>query len=143
MKRIVRLAVLALCALTTTLLALPQKHPAIAPGAHETAAKQLHSLLDHKGKTLVIDVRTPEEYAGGHVPEAVNIPINQLPRKIRRMKVSKDTPIVTLCDHGGRSSRAALELQHMGYQATSFCRIDSWEKEGYKIKKGGAAPHSK
>jgi len=143
MKRLAGSAILVLCALTVLLFALPQKHSPIAPGARETDAKQLHSLLDHNGKALVIDVRTPEEYAKGHIPEAVNIPINELPRKLRQMQVSKDTTIVTMCDHGGRSSRAALEIRKMGYQTTSFCRIDSWQKDGYEIKKGGAEPRSK
>ncbi|HVB29412.1 MAG TPA: rhodanese-like domain-containing protein [Terriglobia bacterium] len=142
MKRMAAAGILALCALTTSLLALPPKHPSIAPGTHETAAKQLHSMLGHHGKVLLIDVRTPPEYARGHIPRTVNIPINELPRKLRQMQVSKDTTIVTLCDHGGRSSRAALELRKMGYQATSFCRIDSWQKDGYKITKGGAEPPS-
>jgi rhodanese-related sulfurtransferase len=140
MKRMVFPAVLALCALTTCMLALPQKHPSVAPGAHETNAKELHSWLDHNGKALVIDVRTPQEYASGHIPEAINIPINELPQKIRQMKVSKDTTIVTMCDHGGRSSHAAVELHKMGYEVTSFCRIDSWRKSGYKITKGNAKP---
>lgn len=142
MKRMVGSGILALCALTTCLLALPQKHPSIAPAAHETTARDLHSWLGHKGKALVIDVRTPEEYAKGHIPEAVNIPVSELPQKLRQMQVSKNTTIVTMCDHGGRSSHAALELQRMGYKATSFCRIDSWQKDGYKIKKGNAGSQS-
>lgn len=135
MKRMSVSAILVFCALTTSLLALPQKHPSIAPGARETTAKDLHSILGHNEKVLVIDVRTPEEYAKGHIPEAINIPLNELPRKIRQMQVSKDTTIVTVCDRGGRSSHAALELQRMGYKTTSFCRIDSWKKDGYPIKK--------
>jgi len=138
MKLRVSLGILVLCAFTVSLPALPQKHPSVDPAAHETNAKQLHSLLDRDGKVLILDVRTPEEYARGHVPEAVNIPIDILARKIKQMQVSKTTTIVTMCDHGGRSSRAAMELQRMGYHATSFCRIDSWRKDGYKITKGSA-----
>lgn len=136
MKRMLGSGILALAVLTSCLLALPQKHPAIAPGARETTAKQLHSMLDHNGKVLVIDVRTPSEYAKGHIPGAINIPINELAEKLHQLHVSKDTTIVTMCDHGGRSSRAALELQQMGYKTTSYCRIDSWQKDGYQIKKG-------
>ncbi len=138
MKLRTGLGVIVLCALTVSLPALPQKHPSIDPAAHETNANQLHSLLGGNGKVLILDVRTPREYATGHVPEAVNVPIDILARKINQMQVSKTTPIVTMCDHGGRSSRAAMELQKMGYHATSFCRIDSWRKDGYKITKGSA-----
>jgi rhodanese-related sulfurtransferase len=138
MKLRVILGIMVLCALPVSLLALPQKHPSVDPAAHETDAKQLHSLLDREGKVLILDVRTAQEYARGHVPEAVNIPIDALGHKIKQMQVSKTTTIVTMCDHGGRSSRAAMELQKMGYHATSFCRIDSWRKDGYKITKGNA-----
>lgn len=117
-------------------LAAAQKHPPVASAATETSAKELHSMLGKKHKILVIDVRTPAEYARGHIPAAVNIPITVLARKIRQMHVSKDTTIVTMCDHGGRSSRAALELQKRGYRTSSFCRIDSWRKDGYKVNEG-------
>ena len=136
MKRTIFAASVALFALAASLFALPQKHPSIDPGARETDAKELHTLLDHNGKALVIDVRTPGEYAQGHIPEAINVPIEVLRQKIKQMHVSKDTTIVTMCDRGGRSSRAAMELQKMGYHATSFCRIDSWKNDGYKIDKG-------
>jgi rhodanese-related sulfurtransferase len=131
-----------LCALTVSLPVLAQKHPSIDPAAHETNAKQLHSLLGGNGKVLILDVRAPQEYDRGHLPEAVNVPIDALGRKIKQMQVSKTTTIVTMCDHGGRSSRAAMELQKMGYHATSFCRIDSWQKDGYKITKGNAKSDS-
>ena len=131
-----------LCVLTASLAALPQKHPSVASGVPETSASELHSMLGHKGKVLVLDVRTPEEYAKGHIPEAVNVPLDKLAEKIREMHVSKETTIVTSCDHGGRSSRAAMELQKMGYQATSFCRIESWQKNGYKITRGNPKPRS-
>jgi phage shock protein E len=143
MKLRIGLSVAILGALTATLLAIPQRHPSVDPAAHEVDAKQLHSLLDRNGKVLVIDVRTPAEYARGHIPGAVNVPINILSRKIHEMKVTEDSTIVTTCDHGGRSSRAAMELQKMGYHATSFCRIESWQKDGYKISKEEDNPTSK
>ena len=133
MKTVLGTAVL--CVLTASLIAFPQKHPPVASGVPETSAKQLHSMLGTKGKVLVLDVRTPEEYAKGHIPGAVNVPIDHLSQRIQEMQLSKNTTIVTTCDRGGRSSRAALELQKMGYQATSFCRIEDWQKDGYKIKK--------
>jgi rhodanese-related sulfurtransferase len=137
------LSIMIFCALTVTLPALAQKHPSIDPAAHETDAKQLHSFLDHNGNVLLLDVRTPAEYSKGHIPGAINVPIEVLAQKIREMKVAKSRTIVTTCEHGGRSSRAAMELQKMGYHATSFCRIDSWQKDGYKISKGKKDPSHK
>jgi rhodanese-related sulfurtransferase len=136
MKRMTLTAViLAVCTLAMPLAAVSAEHMAVAPAAHETSAKELHSLIQDKGKVLVLDVRSPEEYAKGHVPGAINVPYDSLAQKIREMQISKDTVIVTMCDHGGRSSHAALELRKMGYKTTSFCRIDSWQKDGYRITK--------
>jgi len=117
-----------------------QQHAAIMPGAPETAAQTLKKDMDKEGKVLVIDVRGPQAYAEGHVPGAINIPIEQLQNKIDEMKVPKNTTIVTVCEHGGRSSRAALELQKLGYKTSSFCRLDGWKKQGYKVETGGGKP---
>jgi len=125
MKLRVSTGIAVLFLLTASLAALPQKHPSVASGVPETSASDLHSMLGQKGKVLVLDVRSPEEYAKGHIPEAVNVPIDELAGRIREMRVSKETTIVTTCEHGGRSSRAAAELRKVGYQATSFCRIES------------------
>ena len=113
-----------------------QQHAAVIPGAPETSAQTLKQEMEKKGKRLVIDVRNPQEYAAGHVPGAINIPFEQLQNKIQEMKVPKNTILVTVCEHGGRSSRAALELQKLGYQTSSFCRLDSWKKQGYKLESG-------
>jgi rhodanese-related sulfurtransferase len=90
----------------------------------------------------VIDVRSPQEFAAGHIPGAVNIPFDELARKLEGMKVTKDTTLVTMCEHGGRSSRAVLELQKLGYPTASYCTLESWRKCGYKIETGDAKPHA-
>ncbi len=113
-----------------------QKHAPAAEGAPETSADELSKQLGEGKKVLVIDVRSPEEFESGHVPGATNIPIEDLSKRIGEMKVSKDTTIVTICEHGGRSSRAALELQKLGYKSSSFCKLESWKKEGHKTETG-------
>jgi rhodanese-related sulfurtransferase len=60
--------------------------------------------------------------------------------EIVEMKVAKDTTIVTICEHGGRSSHAAMELQKMGYKTVSYCRLDHWRAKDYKVEKGEAKP---
>ena len=127
--------VLALFDFTPLLFGSPQTHPSIAPGAKETSAQSLHSLLGQDAKVLVIDVRAPKEYYESHIPQTLSIPIERLPKMIRQLRVPKDTMIVTVCDHGGRSSHAVLEIQKMGYKTSSFCRLDSWKKDGYDLQK--------
>ena len=115
--------------------AAAQQHAPVAPDAKETAAQKLSEKLDQGKKILILDVRDPKEYDAGHVSGAINIPIEDLSKRLAEMKVSKDTTIVTMSEHGGRSSRAALELQKLGYKTSSFCRLDSWKKEGHRLEK--------
>ena len=59
----------------------------------------------------IIDVREPEEYAGGHLPGAVNIPLADL-TLIPELTAS---PLVVVCASGGRSVRAAALLEEAGH----------------------------
>ena len=121
-----------------------QQHAPVAPGAQETQAEKLRDELGMGKKVLIIDVRDAKEFAEGHVPGAINIPVSELSKRLPEMKVSKDTIIVTMCEHGGRSSRASLEIEKLGYKTTSFCRLEGWKKAGYKTEttesKSQAAP---
>jgi rhodanese-related sulfurtransferase len=71
-------------------------------------------LLVEAGATLV-DVRTPEEFASGHLPGAVNIPVDELPRRFRELG-EKQKPVVVYCRSGARSSRAEGVLEENGFQ---------------------------
>lgn len=70
---------------------------------------------------LVIDVRSPEEFAAAHVAGAVNIPLDELPS--RASALPKGRVIVTVCGKGGgRSERAAEQLRASGFSpARSLC----------------------
>ena len=121
-------------------LPLAAQHAPVEKGAPEIEATRLHDQLEQGEKLLVIDVRTPQEFETGHVPGAVNVPVDEIGQKIGEMKLAKDTTIVTICEHGGRSSRAANELHKMGYKTTSFCRMDTWRDKNYKVEKGDGKP---
>jgi len=65
----------------------------------------------------IVDVRSPEEYASGHLPEAVNIPIDRLLHQAHDW--SRRERIVTVCAKGGgRSAQAAQVLRDMGFGRT-------------------------
>ena len=123
--------------------AAPQEHPAPSADVPQTAARKLQEALGNGQKILIIDVRSPMDYAAGHVPGAVNISFADFAKKFAELRVPKDTMIVTVCEHGGRSSRAALELQKLGYKTSSFCTLDSWRKEEYKLETGAGKPRTR
>lgn len=88
---------------------------------------------------LIIDVRTPEEYAGGHIAGALNVPIGLLPFAARDLPPGS---ILTACSRGGRASRAAELLDHDG--RTAFViggGTVEWERSGLPIARG-AEPDS-
>jgi phage shock protein E len=68
--------------------------------------------LVQKGAPLV-DVRTPEEFAAGHLDGAINIPIDDL--DARKGELKKDADIVLYCRSGGRSERGRALLAAAGY----------------------------
>ena len=61
----------------------------------------------------MLDVRSPEEYASGHVPGAVNIPYDQIASRIA--EVPKDKDVVLYCKSGRRAGIAAEVLAGQGY----------------------------
>ena len=72
---------------------------------------------DTKGAILV-DVRERDEYAGGHIPGAVNVPLSQI-NGIKKAVPDMNTPIFVYCLSGGRSSNATMMFTRMGYTAVN------------------------
>ena len=66
-----------------------------------------------KSGAQVVDVRTPEEFRDGAFPGAVNVPVNDLPRRMGELK--KDKAVVLYCASGARSGVAARMLKQAGY----------------------------
>ena len=63
---------------------------------------------------VLLDVRTPEEYRGGHIPGSKNIPLQTID-KVGSVAENKDTALYVYCQSGARSRQAAGLLQQMGY----------------------------
>jgi rhodanese-related sulfurtransferase len=77
--------------------------------------------LRRSSSAVIVDVRSPEEYAQGHVAGAINIPLDSL--EGRASELPRDAHIVTVCGKGGgRSERAAEQLRASGFtSARSLC----------------------
>ena len=67
-----------------------------------------------KAGARLVDVRTPGEFAAGHLPGAVNIPVQELDARLAELH-PKDGAIVLYCRSGRRSSSAARTLQSAGF----------------------------
>lgn len=67
-----------------------------------------------KAGAIIVDVRTPGEYSGGHIEGSMNVPLDQLKASLKRFP-DKEAPIITCCASGMRSGTAKGLLQAEGY----------------------------
>jgi phage shock protein E len=80
------------------------------------------------GHELIVDVRTPEEYAQAHVPGAKNIPVHELQARLGELG-AKDAPIVVYCRSGARSAAAASLLARAGFaRVTDIGAMGNWRR---------------
>lgn len=136
----------------------PTVAPTLIPPTPTRVALDLHSVVDKflsgipdkyytvgtvealkdmlaAGNVVLVDVREPNEYAEGHIPGAVNIPIRTLAKNLD--KLPKDKPVVVYCRTGHRAGMATAALQLLGYSSVrNFTpAIMGWQKAGEPIEK--------
>lgn len=66
-------------------------------------------------KDVVIDVRTPQEYAAGHIEGAINIVHTDIAQDIAKVSVGKDDKVILYCQSGRRSGIALETLKTLGF----------------------------
>ena len=81
----------------------------------EISASELHERVKRGGAQL-IDVRTPVEFAAGHVQGACNIPIYEFKQALPALKLDPHRPIVAICATAHRSPPAVRLLRAAGYE---------------------------
>jgi rhodanese-related sulfurtransferase len=78
-------------------------------------AAEAQNLLDTDPTAQLVDVRTPEEYASGHIPGATLLPVSEITDRKDELPSDLETPIIVYCRSGARSAQAAQELVSLGY----------------------------
>lgn len=74
----------------------------------------LNERINHPNATIV-DVRTPGEFAAGHVEGSINIPLNEVPHRVEDFK-KMSKPLLLCCLSGGRSGNATEFLKSQGVE---------------------------
>lgn len=86
------------------------------------------------GQLVLLDVREINEYAQGHVPGAINIPMALLPLRVSELNRSKN--IAVICESGGRSAQSTQWLENNGYTAMTVTGGTSyWRSSGFPVEK--------
>ena len=96
------------------------------------------TLLINREDAVVIDVRQPDEYIAGHLPESRNIPLGQIEERASELDKLKDTPLIMVCQSGSRSDGACKKLEKLGFSKLNNLAggINAWKDAGLPLKKG-------
>jgi rhodanese-related sulfurtransferase len=78
-------------------------------------ADELMSRIEAETAPTILDVRTPEEFAAGHVPGAINIPYTELEERYSELELEGSDELVVYCQSGRRAAIAEAALSELGY----------------------------
>jgi thioredoxin len=114
-------------------------------GGKNLNADDFEKMLKQTPGANLVDVRTPDEYQGGHIPGAVNIDY-QNPNFIERVsRLDKSKPVFVYCLSGGRSAGAAEQLKSAGF--TQIYNLQGgflqWNASGKPKEPAGSTPGSR
>ncbi len=73
-------------------------------------------LLSNRQDALFLDIRDDGEYQSGHIPDAIHIPLKQLPERVAELEKYRDRPLIAYCRSGNRSASAGAVLRKQGFE---------------------------
>lgn len=104
--------------------------------ASSVTLEQARTALE-KSSAVVVDIREPDEHAGGVAKGALLIPMAQLEKRLGDITKSKTQPILLFCATQNRSSKMAEQLQAAGYTNASYVKggMSQWSARGWPLVK--------
>lgn len=118
------------------LLAFTIACAAVAAGPRSIEPKMLGERQAWGDQSLVVlDVRTPAEYAEGHIPGALNIPHTELAARIAELSEARSRDIVVYCRSGNRTAQALEVLEDAGFTRLFHLKGDylRWSAENRPV----------
>jgi rhodanese-related sulfurtransferase len=108
--------------------------PAAGSKATNVTVEQARELIQERGGKadfVVLDVRTPAEYAGGHLPGALNADIQARDFETRVGSLDRRKTFLVYCRSGNRSTKAVQTMERMGFQSVYHMTegMIGWEKK--------------
>ena len=120
-------------ALSSCSKAEPETTEAVAPSYEQISQSEAKKLMDSESGYIILDVRTDEEFAEGHIPGAVLIPDYEIAERAEAELPDKSQLILVYCRSGNRSKTASEILAELGYtNVKEFGGINTWP---YEIEK--------
>jgi len=105
-------------------------------GATEVGPLEAVQMINRKD-ALLLDLREPGEFAGGHAPNARNVPLGQLEKRTGELEKFKGKPVVLACQSGSRSHSATAVLKKAGFSEIVVLAggIAAWQQAGLPLEK--------
>ncbi|GAB3540902.1 rhodanese-like domain-containing protein [Noviherbaspirillum agri] len=93
--------------------------------------------LINQGKGVILDVREPDAFAAGHLRDAKNIPLKELPNRLGELEKFKSKSVIAVCQTGVQSAKAAAQLKKAGFNEAFSLNggIAAWQAQGLPTTK--------
>ena len=93
--------------------------------------------LINRDKAVVVDVSEMDEFAGGHVGGAKNVPFSELENKLGAAVKNKALPLILVCANGARANRAVAVAKKLGYEQVQALGggLKAWKEANLPIEK--------
>jgi rhodanese-related sulfurtransferase len=103
--------------------------------APSISAAELHAWRESGAAPVVIDVRTPDEYASGHIPGAINIPFDQIGQHIAEIEAPEG--VALYCMVGPRARKGEAALLAAGYEKVFHLEggLAAWQQAGLPVER--------
>ena len=106
-----------------------------------SAGQLLDQAAAHRPTPVILDVRTPAEFAAGHIPGAVNVPHDQIGARLDELAGARDREVVVYCRSGKRAALALDVLGQHGFKHLAHLQGDmpGWEAAGGAVETAAPA----
>ncbi len=91
----------------------------------------------NQGKTVIVDVRDPVQFAAGHLRDARNIPLKELSKRIGELDKFKSRTVIVVCQSGMQSAKATSQLKKAGFAEVYSLNggLAAWQAQGLPTAK--------
>jgi rhodanese-related sulfurtransferase len=111
--------------------------PALMPRGRQATPLQATQMINRGRSTAVIDVRSADEFAAGHLRDAKNMPLADLAKRIGELDKNKVKTVILVCQSGARAGKAARQLKSAGFEDiyTLEGGVNAWSAAGLPLSK--------
>jgi len=105
-----------------------------APATSEISSQEVLAFVGQANAPLVLDVRSAEEFAGGHVPGARNVEYDQVSARLGELDPTRE--VVVYCERGPRAAKAAAVLRDAGFTVRHLSGdMSGWREQGLTVER--------